>query len=464
MPSRREQVRDPLLRRFTSGAAPPLDTLLKGGAPRVEQAPETQRISVRRALRTLGPGLVTGASDADPGGIGTYSQAGSQFGFGLLWTSFFTYPLMLGVQEMCGRIALVTGQGMGAVLRRRFATWVVAPCILLLVVANVFNAGADLGAIAAGLSLLAGGRIGGSLLVVPIGLGLLGAQMLLRYEQVASIFKWLTLALFAYLIAAVLARPNPVEVLRAAVIPHVELNATFIADLVAVFGTTITPYLFFWQASSEVEHEQSQGMDTKGARRAALGPRRLRWSRFDIVVGTLVAQVVMFAILLTTGSVLHDHGVHSIQSASDAAKALQPVSGIYAGVIFAIGIIGAGVLAVPILCATGAYAIKEFTGWGGSLGLRPRYRPTFYLVLAAAMVVAIGLNFIGLNPIHFLVLSAAVNGVVAPPLLVLITLSAADEGLMRDRRSGRLSLAVCWTATALMTVAAGALLLTTFIH
>ena len=460
--ARASEPHDPLLR-FLGRDEPSRRTITKGRAEPVEHPlPEQLPLRPSRVLRNLGPGLVTGASDADPGGIGTYSQAGSQFGYGFLWTALFTYPLMLAVQEMCGRVGLQTGVGLGKVLRARFSVWLVAPCIAALVIANVFNAGADLGAVAAGLNLLIGDRVPARILVIVIGTGLLVAQVFLRYSRVASVFKWLTLALFAYLIAIVFARPNASQVLTHTFVPNIEFSRDYIADLVAIFGTTITPYLFFWQASAEVEHEQAEGKTNPALRRAAAGPRRLRWSRLDIVAGTLLAQLVMYGILLTSGAVLHEHGVTNIQSAAEAASSLKPLAGSYASVVFAIGIIGAGLLAVPILVASATYAVKEFAGWGGSLGTRARYRPTFYLVLGACMVIAIVLNFLGLNPIHFLVLSAAVNGVVAPPLLVLITLSASDRKLMRGRPSGPVSKTVCWIAVAVMSAAAAALLITIF--
>lgn len=417
----------------------------------------------RDALHILGPGLVTGASDADPSGIGTYSQAGSQAGYGLLWTALFTYPLMAAVQEMCGRIALQTGVGLGRVLTRKAPRWIVGILIASLVVANVFNVGADLGAVSAGVELLSRGHIARIWAVAPVGVGILLAIMFLTYERIANILKWLTLVLFAYLITAVLSHPQPLDVLTATVVPHLELNASFISNLIAIFGTTITPYLFFWQASAEVEEQREHGGTTKH-HRIGVSAKRLRTARLDIFVGTLFAQIVMFAILLTAGTVLHAHGGGEIQTADQAAKALEPLAGGGAFVLFSLGIIGTGLLAIPVMTASAVYAIREFFGFAGTLAMKPRYRPTFYTLFGVGILAAIALNYVGMNPIRALILAASINGLVAPAILGVITAVAADKKIMKERVSGRLSLGLCIAATLVMAAAAVAFLITLFVH
>ncbi|MFN2582184.1 MAG: NRAMP family divalent metal transporter, partial [Candidatus Dormibacteria bacterium] len=370
-----------------------------------------------------------------------------------LWTALFTYPLMSAVQEMCGRIALQTGVGLGSVLTRKAPRWVVGLLIASLVVANVFNVGADLGAISAGIELLSQGHIARIVAVAPVGIGILLAITFLTYERIASTLKWLTLVLFAYVITMVLSHPNPLDVIRATFVPHIELSSDFISNLVAILGTTITPYLFFWQASSEVDAQREQGQTTKHARRG-VSTKRLRTARMDIFVGTCFAQIVMFAILLTSGTVLHASGGGEIQTADQAAKALQPLAGGGAFILFSLGIIGTGLLAVPVMASSAVYAIREFSGFGGTLALKPRYRPTFYVILAIAIGAAILLNYVGLNPIRALILAASINGIVAPGMLVVITAVAADRRIMKERVSGRLSLTLCIAATVIMTVAA----------
>ncbi|MFN2568659.1 MAG: NRAMP family divalent metal transporter [Candidatus Dormibacteria bacterium] len=455
-----EQASKDPLRRHAQRTDPGRRTMLKGGVAAADGPVEIH--NPRDALRVLGPGLVTGASDADPSGIGNYSQAGSQAGYGLLWTTLFTYPLMAAVQEMCGRIALGTGVGLGRVLRLKVPAWVVGLLIGSLLIANVFNVGADLGAVSAGVELLSRGHIRRVWAVAPVGLGILAAVTFLSYERIAQILKWLTVVLFAYVITAVLSHPNVLEVLKATVIPHVELSSAFIGNLVAIFGTTITPYLFFWQASSEVDAQRERG-DIHKHDRVGVSVKRLRMARLDILAGTLFAQVVMFAILLTSGTVLHAHGGGDIQSADQAASALAPLAGRAAFVLFAVGIIGTGLLAIPVMAGSAVYAVREFFGFGGTLGLKPRYRPTFYVILAFAMAAAVALNYLGLNPIHALILAAGINGVVAPALLAAITAVAADRRIMKQRVSGPLSLTLCVLATVVMAAAAVGFIVTAVI-
>ena len=405
-------------------------------------------------LQVLGPGLITGASDDDPSGIGTYSQVGSQFGYGLLWTALFTFPLMAAVQELCARIALQTGVGLGISLRRKFPGWLVGVAILGLLGANTFNIGADLGAVAAGGSLLSRGLIPALWLVVPVAVLILSMQLFMTYAAIFKIFKWLTLALFAYIVTAFFAHPQLGDVVRSTFIPHLEFSRDFVMALVAVLGTTISPYLFFWQASSEVDELLVAGETKPLVGRRGVKAAELRAARFDIVVGMAFSNLVMYFIILTSAAVLHAHGKTDIQTANQAAAALAPLAGPFAFIVFSIGLIGTGLLAIPILAGSASYALKEFLGLRGNLASKPRHRPTFYVILAAATIAGVVMNFMHLDPIRALFITAVINGVVAPPLLVLIIWLGRDQRIMKRQVSGRLSLSLTGVAAAGMAIAA----------
>ena len=430
--------------------AEPADRPTPGGTT----VPETKRRGISGFVHLLGPGLITGASDDDPSGIGTYSQVGSQFGYGLLWLALFTFPLMSAVQELCARIALQTGVGLGASLRRKFPRWLVGIAILGLLAANTFNVGADLGAVAAAGSLLSDGALHALWLVVPVAVLIIGMQVFATYATIFKIFKWLTLALFAYVITAFFAHPPLLEVLRATIIPHVELSKDFVVALVAVLGTTISPYLFFWQASSEVDELAQAGAANPERGRRGLRLSELRAARTDVVIGMAFSNLVMYFIILTSAAVLHAHGKTGVQTADQAAVALAPLAGPFAFIVFSVGLIGAGLLAIPILTGSATYAIKDFFGFGGSLASKPRQRPTFYLILTLATVAGVAMNFIHLDPIRALFIAAVINGVVAPPLLLLIVLLGLDRAVMKRYVSGNVSLALTGMATVLMAAAA----------
>jgi NRAMP (natural resistance-associated macrophage protein)-like metal ion transporter len=434
----------------------------EGIAREPQGRPARRQPGLRGFFQSLGPGLITGASDDDPSGIGTYSQVGSQFGYGLLWTALFTFPLMAAVQELCARIALETGQGLGASLRRKFPRWLVGLAILGLLIANTINVGADLGAVAAGGDLLSRGAIKTVWLVVPVAALILGMQIFASYDKIFKIFKWLTLALFAYVISAIYAHPALQNVLLATFIPHVEVSRDFITAVVAVFGTTISPYLFFWQASSEVDELAKAGRVTENRRRGCR-TSDLRAARTDVVIGMFFSNLVMYFIILTTAAVLHAHGKTDIQTASQAAAALAPLAGPFAFIVFAVGIIGAGLLAIPILSGSATYALVEFLGLRGSLRSSPRQGIVFYAILTAATVVGVGMNFLHIDPIRALFWTAVINGVVAPPLLVLIVLLGVDRQIMHTRASGWLSQSLTWAATAIMAAAAVAMLALTLL-
>jgi NRAMP (natural resistance-associated macrophage protein)-like metal ion transporter len=471
----RRTIKDPILKRTASGPdkEPSHEELRKGdvrqGQPAGGGTPagrtnlkEARRGGLTGLLHLLGPGLITGASDDDPSGIGTYAQVGSQFGYGMLWTALFTFPMMAAVQELCARIALQTGVGLGTSLRRKFPTALVGACVAALLVANTINLGADLGAVAAGGSLLSRGLIPPTWLIVPVALLVIYLQFFISYATIFKIFKWLSLTLFAYVITGLIAHPSLRTVLVATFVPHMEFSKDFLAGLVAVLGTTISPYLFFWQASAEIDQMRAGGKMTEAQRRG-VKLSELKAARVDILIGMAFSQIVMYFIILTSAAVLHAHGKTNVQTANDAAQALAPFLGPFAFVAFSLGLIGTGLLAIPILSGSAAYALKDFMGWKGALSTKPRYRPTFYSIIAAATVVGVAMNFMHVDPIRALFYSAMINGLVAPPLMALIVLLGADRTIMKDKVSRALSKVLTWIATGAMTAAAAALILVTFV-
>jgi NRAMP (natural resistance-associated macrophage protein)-like metal ion transporter len=411
----------------------------------------------RRALRVLGPGLITGASDDDPSGIGTYAQAGARFGYATLWTAPAMLPLMAVVQYICARIGLVSGRGLAAVLRAYYPRAVLYPAVLGMVVANTVNAGADLAAIAAALRLLL--PLPAELLVVLVAAAILGLQLLGSYRLIERVFRWLTLALLAYVGAALLARPDPLAVLGATIVPTVRVDAPFVAMLVALLGTTISPYLFFWQASQEVEEEIDEGRILLRERRGATR-RELQVAWWDTLAGMILSQVVAYFVMLASGATLFLEGRTTIESAADAAAALRPLAGDASALLFSIGLIGAGVLAVPVLTASAAYGVAEALGWREGLDRSPRRAPQFYGVIVVATLVGVGLALIGLPPFQALVVAALINGLLAPLILVLVMSIANDRRVMGTRTNGRWLNLLGWATTGLMGLAAVALVVT----
>ncbi|MFN8593882.1 MAG: divalent metal cation transporter [Thermomicrobiales bacterium] len=412
----------------------------------------------RQIVHDLGPGLVTGAADDDPSGIGTYAVAGAGFGYALLWLAPVALPLVAAVQFTCARVGLVGGMGLAAILRRHYPRWLLYPAVALLFIANTVNAGADIGAIAAAIDLLAPLPVPVGVLVVPIALLLFALQALGSYRLLAQVFKWTTLVLFAYVGAGILARPDWGEVLHATLIPSFRFDRDWLATVVALLGTTISPYLFFWQTTQEVEEETHLGRIDEASRRGATRGE-LRVAMIDTDVGMLLAVVVMYFAMLATGATLHQTGQTEVTSAAAAAEALRPLAGDAASLLFAVGLIGTGVLAVPILTGSAAYAIAEAFGWKSGLDEGPRTAPGFYAVTAAAMVAGLGIEFIGIDPITALYWAAVLNGVLAPPLLILILLAANNSAVMGEQRNGwRLNLLGGVTAVVMSAAAIGLLL------
>jgi NRAMP (natural resistance-associated macrophage protein)-like metal ion transporter len=405
----------------------------------------------RRFLRMLGPGLITGASDDDPSGIATYSTTGASLGFDLLWSAPASLPLMATVQYICAKIGMVSGLGLAGVLRRHYSKWVLYPAMLSLFVANTINAGTDIGAIAASFKLFL--PLPMPVLLASIATVIVAMQIWGNYRLIANVFKWLTLALFAYIGAGILARPDLGDVLRGTFIPQVQFSREFITTLVAILGTTISPYLFFWQASQEVEEEVSQGRTTERQRRGATD-RELRVTALDVNVGMFFSNLVFYFVVLATAATLHVSGQTQIETAADAAKALEPLAGQASSFLFALGIIGSGFLAVPVLTGASAYALCETLGWKYGLDRKPRHAKEFYTVIVIATLIGVGIDVIGINPMRALFWTAVINGVLAPPLLVLIMMISNNKKVMGNRTNAWWINALGWLTAVVMFVAA----------
>ena len=420
---------------------------------------EAEPNPVKKIGRILGPGFITGASDDDPSGIGTYAVAGASLGLQLLWTALLTLPLMAAVQNVCARIGMVSGQGLAGVLRRHYPRPLLYGSVFLLFVANTINVGADLGAIADAVHSLTG--VQAIWLIVPVAIGILALQIFGSYRLIANIFKWLTLALLAYVIDALIVHPDLGETLRATVVPTVSLDPAYVTTIVAILGTTISPYLFFWQSCEEVEEEIEQGRTTVQARRGA-SAAEIRYSTIDVNVGMFFSNLVMYFIILATALTLFKNGETQIKSAADAAEALKPLAGDFAGILFAVGMIGAALLAVPILSGSAAYAMAEAFGWRYGLDTHWSRATQFYAVIVVSTLIGVAMNFAAINPIDALYYSAVLNGIVAPPLLVVVMLAARSRAVMGRQTIGPVLTTLGWLATAGMFLALAGLAFTTF--
>jgi NRAMP (natural resistance-associated macrophage protein)-like metal ion transporter len=418
--------------------------LLPGEQPKQPERP--------KLLAVMGPGLITGASDDDPSGIATYSQVGAQFGYQLGWTLLLTYPLMCAIQQISAEIGRVTGRGLAGNLRLHYPRWLLHGIVALLIIANVINIGADLGAMAAALKLL----VAGPLLLYVAGFAIVSVllETFLRYARYVSVLKWLTLSLFAYVATVFVVGVPWGTVLHAMVLPHLSLKATYLTAIVAVFGTTISPYLFFWQASEEVE-DMSERADSASLLDApADAPREMRRIRIDTYVGMGLSNLVAFFILLTTAATLNAHGITNIETSSQAAEALRPVAGQFAFTVFALGIIGTGLLTLPVLAGSAAFALGEAMNWPVGLARKPLKARAFYGTIAAATLVGALLNFSPLDPVKALFWSAVLNGVVAVPVMVMMLLMAVRRDVMGDFTLGHGLKTMGWLATAAMALAA----------
>lgn len=423
----------------------------KNGDPLVDAAPDKpagKPSFVRRFLGTLGPGLITGASDDDPSGIATYSQVGAQFSYGLLWTMLVSYPLMAAIQEISARIGRVTGGGLAANLRKNYPKPLLYTVLAIMAAANVFNLGADIGAMGASLHLLWPFKAG--LFTVIIGFATLAAVVFIPYSTYAKYLKWLTLSLIAYIGVVFLVHVPWAEVLRAAVLPRFRFSQDYLVALVAIFGTTISPYLFFWQSSQEVEEVRAHRGEKALKQAPDQAPQQMRRIRVDTYVGMAFSNIVAFFIILTAASTLHVHGITHVHTAADAARALQPLAGRFASLLFACGIVGTGLLAVPVLAASAAYGVGEAYRWNPSLQRSLPKAGRFYSVVSAATLIGLALNFIHADPVRALYWAAILNGLAAAPLMVVIMLMASNPKVMGKFVIPPYLRVIGWAATAFM--------------
>lgn len=411
---------------------------------------------IGRWLKLIGPGIITGAADDDPSGIATYSVAGAQLGNSLLWTALLTWPLMAAVQTMCARIGMVTGKGLAGSLSHRLPRWLLFAFIFALLAANTVNIAADLAGMADAADMLTG--VPSRWFVATFAIAISWATVQLQYRQIANTLKWLVLALFAYPITAFVVGVDWAQVLHDTLVPSWPRSRDEWSTLVAILGTTISPYLFFWQASEEIEEKKDAGQTTLYQRKGA-SETELNFRKADVAVGTLCSNVVMFFIILTTAATLHRHGITNIATTRQAAEALRPLAGNFAATLFTVGIVGVGFLAIPTLAGSAAYAFAETLGWRQGLNEPPRRARAFYALICFSTAIAVGLNFFGINPVKALYWSAVINGLLAPFLMVGIIMVAADKKLMQNQPSSRLGMIVVALTTAIMFVCGGAMFL-----
>jgi len=400
----------------------------KFGSKPAPKAEPRQPFSLKRFIKSLGPGLITGASDDDPSGIGTYSQAGAQFGYGIGWTMLLTFPLMAAIQEISARVGRVTGHGISGNVCRYYPKWLLTVVVALLFIANTINIAADLGAMADATKLLIGGH--GIIYVVLFGVMSVVAQILLDYKRYVAVLKWLTLSLFAYVAALAFAKVSWSEALAGVLIPKITWSADYFTTIVAILGTTISPYLFFWQASQEAEDQRVDASKQPLVERHYGAQKEFNRIRADTIVGMAFSNLIALSIIINAAATLHAAGKTDIQSSAQAAEALRPIAGAFAEVVFALGIVGTGLLAIPVLAGATAYAVGEGRQWPVGLVRKPKEAVAFYAVLALSAGIGIALNFTVINPISALYWSAVINGVLAVPVMVLLMFMARRKDVM----------------------------------
>jgi NRAMP (natural resistance-associated macrophage protein)-like metal ion transporter len=412
----------------------------------------------RGFLAFLGPGLITGAADDDPSGIATYSQVGAQFGYGMTWLLLFSFPLMAGIQEISGRIGRVTGQGIAGNVDDHYSPWLLRFIVLLLIVANTINLGADLGAMGAGVKLVIGGSA--QLYVVLLAVLCAGLEIFVQYRRYASILKWLTLALFAYVATVLIVDVHWGEVAFATFVPHIQWKTDFLTSVVAVLGTTISPYLFFWQASEEAEEEQIDPKARPLVDAPEQAPREIHRIRLDTWFGMGLSNLISWCIIVTAGATLAAHNITDIQTSEQAAQALRPIAGDLAFFVFALGIVGTGLLAIPVLAGSAAYALAEMLHWPAGLSERPRQAKAFYATIAIGTLLGVGFNFVSIDPIKALFWTAVINGVVAVPLMIVMMIMTMQPKVMGDFTLPRPLWLLGWLSTAVMTLTVAAMFAT----
>ncbi|HVO28986.1 MAG TPA: divalent metal cation transporter [Candidatus Paceibacterota bacterium] len=416
----------------------------------------------RQLLKIVGPGMITGAADDDPSGIVTYTQTGARFGYGQLWTAFFTLPFMIAIQEACARIGAVTGKGIAAVIKERYNRGILYSLLLLVLIANTINIGADLGAMGAAAHLII--PVNFTVLVLAFTALILILEIFTSYRTYARILKWLVLAMLSYPITVFLVREPWGTLLRATFVPHLELNFAFLFIITGVIGTTISPYMFFWEASEEVEEEEEHHMIRHHT--PQLTPAFMRRLRTDNFIGMLSSNAATWCIIVVAGTVLNANGMTNVATAADAAKALLPLvntfpdAGLLAELIFAVGIIGLGLLAVPILSASASYALSEAFSWKEGLNRKLRRAHGFYGIITIATIIGLAINFVGIDPMKALVFAAVFNGVASVPLIFIIAKIARNRDIMGEHRSGGLSQVFVWGTFAITAAAAIALFAT----
>jgi NRAMP (natural resistance-associated macrophage protein)-like metal ion transporter len=416
---------------------------------------------------SLGPGVITGAADVDPATIGTYSQAGAQFGFGMLWLALFQYPMMAIVQEMCARIGLVTGSGLGAVIREKYSKKIAFIIATLILIANTINLGADIGIMAASIKLLVP-KISILIATISFTVLILASEILISYRIYVKILIYLTVSLLSYIVTAMIVSGNLENLLIASVIPHFEITSAFTMMFIAIFGATLTPYAFFWQASQEAEENVAKGKikeiyeNNKGVSsdisRPKISKKEIKMMRQDTAIGMAFSQIIMWAIITTTAGSLHAHNITNIQTADNAARVLQPLvktfpnAGEIAKTVFALGIIGTGLLAIPVMAGSSAYVLSDVFGWKQGLNKRFLQAKAFYFVIATSTIIGLWINYSTIDPIKALIYTSFINGVVAPPALVAIISVANDKKILKDNVNGKLQNLIAWLTVVIMVI------------
>jgi NRAMP (natural resistance-associated macrophage protein)-like metal ion transporter len=413
----------------------------------VQHHPHRRRFRGRGYFQRVGPGLITGAADDDPSGIGTYSQVGAAFGFTLLWSTLVALPLAIAVQEATARLGLSSGQGLASLIRREFPKWVLYVAVVLVVSANSFNIGADLGSMAAATRLII--PVPHIILVLLFTAGMASLEVFVSYHKYSRVLRWLCVSLLSYVLVLFIVKVQWADVVRGLLVPEFTFNKITIAALIALFGTTISPYLFFWQTSEEVEELREHGT-------TRLSPEHwgghLRAMRGDVMAGMTSGVFVMFAIMVTSAATLGQAGITQIGTAEEAAMALEPLAGSAAKYLFAIGIVGTGLLAVPVLAGSTSYALAETFGWREGLSLKMSQAKAFYMVIVGSMMLGLGMNMAGLDPVRSLYWSAILNGLSAPPLIVMILILSRRKHVMGEHTSGRVSTTLVAVAAAVSSV------------
>jgi len=407
---------------------------------------------LKKIFKIIGPGFVTGAADDDPSGVATYSQTGAHFGFSQLWLTIFSFPFMIVIQQMCGRIGMVTGKGLAGVIRTHYSKWVLYFAVSLLLITNTINIGADLGAMATSAEMLLGLPF---ILWLCLMTGfIIILEVFVTYKTYSKFLKYLALSLFAYVITAFIVKPDWGTITNNTVIPHIKLSKDYIFNIVAILGTTISPYLFFWQASQEVEEEVADGkIRDMGVGKARITRKNVSDMNLDTIVGMLFSQAIMFFIIITTAVTLHANGITVIENASQAAEALRPVAGDFAYLLFSVGIIGTGFLAVPVLAGSSAYAVAETFGLKEGLSKKTGRAPGFYVVIAASTFIGMLINWLGIDPFKALYYSAALNGLSAAPLMVLVIMTANNKKIMGKFVNKKISNIIGWAIVIVMSIA-----------